>query len=248
MPRTMAHIRGALLMSAAGLAVSAFAGIAAADPQEPVIGAGDDASFLIFMATDGGVEQQLNGDMGPASIERGSLDFPHVAGASHNSPSANILVGWDEIYDNRPGDAGIFSRVRFDISTSDGSSFISEDAANNGFNFLRWEIGAHADPADQAFADAIGFRPFVEDVVMVEARAVFFNDDVQLNSLAFGFTLGIGSTWDGTDAMPGNLFSVGSDVNRIEITYDYDATFVPAPTTASLLLGAGLLGARRRRP
>ncbi len=247
MPRSMANVRGALLVSAAGFAISAAAGIASADPLDPVIGAGDDVSFLIFMATDGGVEQQLNSGAGPASIQRGSLDFPEVAGTSFNTPSANILVGWDEIYDNRPGDAGVFSRVRFDISTSDGSAFINEDAANNGYNFLRWEIGDHSNPADQASADAIGFRPFVEDVVFVEARAVFFNDDVQLNSLAFGFTLGIGSTWDGTDALPGNLFNVGTDINRIEITYDYDPTFVPAPTTASLLLGAGLLGARRRR-
>ncbi len=246
MPRPMANRPGALVVSA-GFALSVTAFHVGADPLEPVIATNDKASFLVFMANEVGDEQQLNGSSGPASMPRGTLGAPTSAGSSFNSPAANILVGWDEIFDNRPGDAGIYSRTRFDIRTSNGSPFISQDAANSGFNFLRWEIGAHNDPADMPLADPIGYRPVVEDVVFVEARAVFFNGNVQLNSLAFGFTLGIGSSWDGTDALPGNLFTVGPDVNRIEITYDYDPTFIPAPTTASLLLGAGLLGARRRR-
>jgi len=242
----MANVPVALAMSA-GLMMSAAAFTAGADPLEPVIAANDHASFLVFMANEVGDEQQLNGNSGPASMPRGTIGNAANAGVSFNNPSANILVGWDEIFDNRPGDAGTYSRTRFNIRTSDHSPLISQDAANDGFAFLRWEIGAHSDPTDQALADPVDFRGGVADVVFVEARAVFFNNDIQLNSIAFGFTLGVGSTWDGTDAMPGNLFSVGPDVNRIEITYDYDPTFIPAPTTASLLLGAGLLGARRRR-
>lgn len=242
----MANVPGALVMSA-GFVLSATAFVASADPLEPVIAANDHASFLVFMANEVGDEQQLNGNSGPASMPRGTIGNAVSAGASFNTPAANILVGWDEIFDTRPGDVGTYSRTRFNIRTSDDSPLISQAAADNGYNFLRWEIGAHNDPADQALADPVDFRAGVDQVVFVEARAVFFNNNVQLNSIAFGFTLGVGSAWDGTDSMPGNLFSVGPDVNRIEITYDYDPTFIPAPTTASLLLGAGLLGARRRR-
>ena len=246
MPRSMANVPGALALSA-GLMMSAAAFTAGADPLEPVIAANDHASFLVFMANEVGDEQQLNGNSGPASMPRGTIGNAANAGASFNNPAANILVGWDEIFDTRPGDVGTHSRTRFNIRTSDASPFISQAAANNGYNFLRWEIGDHNDPTDQALADPIDFRDVVDQVVFVEARAVFFNNNVQLNSIAFGFTLGIGSTWDGTDALPGNLFTVDPQVNRIEITYDYNPQFVPAPTTASLLLGAGLLGARRRR-
>lgn len=247
MPRHQAKRPTVLLVSAAGFALSILACNASADPVNPVIVANDNASFLLFMADESGNEQVINGETGPAAIQRGTIASPQNAGVSFNAPGANILAGWDEIFDNRPGDAGVFSRTRFEIKTSDGSAFISQEAADNGFNFLRWEIGAHNDPADNALADAVQFGEFVTDVVFVEARAVFFDGNIQLNSLAFGFTLGIGSTWDGTDALPGNLFTVGPDVNRIEITYDYDPDFVPAPATAGLLLAAGLMGTRRRR-
>lgn len=249
MPRHQAKKPCAVLVVAAGFALSSLACPVAADPLDPlpVIGVNDASSFLLFMSDELGNEHVLNGNAGPASIQRGTIGSPVNAGASLNTPAANILVGWDEIFDSRPGFAGTYSRTRFEIKTSDASPFISQAAADNGFNYMRWELGAHNSPADAPLADAVEFGEFVSDVVFVEARAVFFNGNIQLNSMAFGFTLGIGSTWNGTDALPGNLFTVGSDVNRIEITYDYDPEFVPAPTTAGLLLGAGLLGTRRRR-
>lgn len=246
MPRLMATPPTVAVAGVAGTIMSVFSMTAAADPLEPVIMPNDDVSFLMYMSKDSGEEQILNGT-GPGLARTDTLGTPESVGESFNSPGADILVGWDEIFDSRPGDAGTFSRVRLNARTSDGSPFISQGAAADGYRLMRWEIGDHSDPTFQPMADAFGFRSAVEEILFVNARVVFFNDDVQLNSLEYGFTLGIGSTWDGTDFVPNNLFTVGSDVNRIEITYDYDPTFIPAPASAALLTGMGLFGARRRR-
>lgn len=246
MPRLMAAPPKVAVAGVAGTIVSVFGFAAAADPLEPVIMPNDDVSFLMYMAKDSGEEQVLNGT-GPGLVRTDSLDMPTSVGESFNSPGADILVGWDEIFDSRPGDSGTFSRIRLNARTSNGSPFLSPTAINDGFRLMRWEIGDHSDPAFQPLADAFGFRTAVEEILFVNARVVFFDDDVQLNSLEYGFTIGVGSTWDGTDSVSDNLFTVGPDVNRIEITYDYDPTFIPAPASAALLTGMGLIGARRRR-
>ncbi|HED53896.1 MAG TPA: hypothetical protein ENJ00_06810 [Phycisphaerales bacterium] len=246
MLREQSLSRTVYLVAFAGSAVSLAAFSASADPLEPVMNPNDKVSFLLYMADTGGNEQILNGT-GPATSTIDSLGSPTSVGTSFNMPSADILVGWDEIFDGRPGDSGIFSRTRLEITTSDGSPFISQAASDAGNDFLRWEIGAHSDPAFAADADPFGFRNTVETVTFVEATVVFFQNDVQLNLLTYGFTIGIGVQWDGTDSIPSNLFTVGTDVNRIEITYDYDPTFVPAPACLSVLAGAGLMTTRRRR-
>ena len=246
MLREQSLSRTVYLVAIAGSVVSLAAVSASADPLESVMNRNDKVSFLLYMTDGAGNDQILNGTQ-PADATIGSLDSPTSAGDSFNMPSADILIGWDELFDGRPGDVGIFSRTRFEMSTSDGSPFISQAASDAGNDFLRWEVGAHSDPAFAGDEDPFSFRSTVASVTFVEATVVFFQDDIQLNLLTYGFTIGIGDEWDGTDSIPSNLFTVGTDVNRIEITYDYDPTFVPAPACITVLAGAGLFGTRRRR-
>ena len=107
MPRLMATPLNAAVAGVAGLAMSLTAFGASATPLEPVITPNDNVSFLMFMAKDSGEEQILNGTE-PGLSQQGSLGAPTSVGASLNSPGADILVGWDEIFDTRPGDAGTF--------------------------------------------------------------------------------------------------------------------------------------------
>lgn len=203
----------------------------------------DDVSFVLkgvslneevdLFTTDTGnpASVRISNDGAPQSVGQGRDDF-------------DVLVNWKEFFETAPlqGDP---SRIRFEITTSSGESLIPEADFNNGINFVRWEIGDHNDAADLPFADAIDFRTRVDSVVLVEATAIFFNDQTVLNSVNYGFTIGGGSDWDGTDAEAGNIFTVDRAVNRIQITYDY--TPIPAPASAVTLAGAGLLAARRRR-
>lgn len=246
MPRTLAQPHKAVALGSLGVIVSTVGFAAGAQTPERVIEHGDEISFLLYMAKDNGDEQILNGT-GPGIVGTDTLINPISVGESYNQPSANILVGWDEIFDTRPGDTGTYSRIRLTIETSDGSPFITQSAIDEGFRLLRWEIGAVTNPVFDAFEDAFDFRDEVTSIPLVEASAVFFDGNAQLNALDYGFTLGIGSEWDGTDAIPNNLFTVGTDVNRIEITYDYDPTFIPVPATAAAITGLGLGLVRRRR-
>ena len=180
---------------------------------------------------------------GPASVQIGTLDNPVTAGLS-TAGNYNINIGWDEFFDggSNPGE-GVPSRIRFDISTSNGSPFVSTQDFNSGLRFIQWEIGAHTDPADVPFADPINFRPTLTEITLVQATAVFFRGNTVQNSLAYGFTLN--PAWDGTDAIPTNIFTLDATTNRIEITYDYIP--IPAPASAATLAGLGFMTARRRR-
>jgi hypothetical protein len=182
----------------------------------------------------------------PASIQIDEAGAPQFAGDS-TAGNYDVLIGWDEFFDVEPNDPndGIPSKVRFDISTSNGGPFVSGDDFDAGFQFIRWEIGDHNSAGDAPFADPIAFKPTVTDVVLVEATVVFFEDQMALNVIEYGFTLGVGSTWDGTDALPLNIFSLDGNANRIVITYEY--TPIPAPAGLAVLAGGGLLLGRRRR-
>lgn len=182
----------------------------------------------------------------PASIQIKETGAPQFAGDS-TAGNYDVLIGWDEFFDVEPNDPtdGIPSRIRFDISTSNGGPFVSTEDFDDGFQFIRWEIGDHNDAGDIPFADPIQFKPTVSDVVLVEATVVFFEDAMALNVIEYGFTLGSGSSWDGTDALPTNIFSLDSNANRIVITYDY--TPIPAPAGALVIAAGGLALVRRRR-
>ncbi|MEL6312011.1 MAG: hypothetical protein AAFQ17_06565, partial [Pseudomonadota bacterium] len=156
----------------------------------------------------------------------------------------DMLVNWREFFETGPNQ-GDPSRIRFEITTSSGGPIVPQDDFDNGFNFVRWEIGNHNDAEDIPFADAIDFRRSVSEVILVEATAVFFQNQTVLDTRQYGFTIGAGSDWDGTDADPGNIFTIDRAVNRIQITYDYIP--IPAPGSVAVLAGAGLIAARRRR-
>ncbi|MEM1071423.1 MAG: hypothetical protein AAGB48_04150 [Planctomycetota bacterium] len=226
--------------------IAAAAGTTLADPQDGdlfdgiVTSPNERASFKAFIGGFGVTEvEAFEGD--PVSVRNGSLDNPIVAG-ERTTGSFDILVGWEEFFDNANPGEGVASRIRFVIETSDGSPFLTDADAAANRNVIRWEIGDHSDPDDDLFADPIDFRPFVSDLTLLEATAVLFTDDNTENSIPFGFTLP--SDWDGTDAVLSNTFTLGPTTNRIEITYDY----LPVPTPASgLVLGSLVLGGMKRR-
>ncbi|MGP1273399.1 MAG: hypothetical protein ACTS22_08685 [Phycisphaerales bacterium] len=228
------------------LVLATLAGTAAADPQDDlfddfIVRPNDRASFNLVVANETGQKQDaFIGD--PASVPLGTLNSQITAGQS-TAGNYSIDVGWDEFFDNASPGQGVASRIRFDFATSDGSPFVSQQDFNNGFRFIQWEIGDHLDPADQAFADPITFKPTITSVTLVQATAVFFQGDIVQNSIHYGFTLN--PNWDGTDAVPGNIFTLDATTNRIEVTYDYIP--VPAPASFAMLVGAGGLAVRRRR-
>ncbi|MEM8758241.1 MAG: hypothetical protein AAGF47_10730 [Planctomycetota bacterium] len=232
------------LTVSAGLA----AATAAATPEDEIfdgfiVRSNDSVSFQLSLGDALGNLNTLF-DGGPSPVEVGTLDDPQSVGRITGS-TTEVNVGWDEFFDiSAPGPGlGFASQIRFDIATSNGDPFASADDFNNGFQFIQWEIGDHLDPVDQLAADPIGFRPTVTDVFLVEATAVFFEGDIVQNTINYGFTLD--PDWDGTDAVLGNIFSLTSTTNRIELTYEY--TPIPVPATLPALLGAAAFASRRRR-
>jgi hypothetical protein len=210
----------------------------------------DTVSFRLFAVQDQDTERSLltAPGGGPATVRFDSDGELSPIGSS-TAGSFQILAGMREFFDNEPNDPtdGVTSRIRLTFETSDGSSFVDPRDFAEGFQFIRWEVGDHASPADAALADAIDFRAFVTQAIFVDATVVFFEDNTVLNTLQYGFTLGPGEPWNGTDAVETNIFSLDSQANRVEITYDYIPTGIPAPGGVALLTGGGLMLVRRRR-
>ncbi|MEO1535230.1 MAG: hypothetical protein AAFS11_06685 [Planctomycetota bacterium] len=208
-----------------------------------VVRPNDNVSFKLFgESLNSEIELFSTNDGNPAAVQIANNGVSQNVGSGRGN--FDVLVGWREFFETAPGQ-GDPSRIRFEITTSTGESFIPQSDFDSGFRFVRWEIGAHNDAGDEPFADAIDFRTPVDEIILVEATAVFFNDQTVLNSVEYGFTIGGGSGWDGTDAEAGNIFTLDRAVNRIQITYDY--TPIPAPASAVTLAGLGLAAARRRR-
>ena len=231
--------------------ITAFAGsslatTALATPEDTldtyIVRPNDKVSMRLFAVSNS--QQKLlfnNQDNTPAQIPISPSATKTVAGTSTQG-AFDVLVGWREYFENGPSN-GEPSRIRFDITTEGGQPFINSTDFGAGFRFVRWEIGDHNAASDEPFANPINFLPFVTNVQLSEASVRFFEDNTVVNSVNYGFTLG--PTWDGTDALPGNIFNIGSQVNRIEITYEYLP--VPAPAGFGALAGAGLFASRRRR-
>ncbi len=223
-------------------------GTAAAEPttgiyDRPIVNPSDSVSLVLKgVSLSSEIDLFTTSDGNPASVQIANDGVRQNVGDGRGN--FDVLVNWREFFETEPGQ-GEASRIRFDITTSSGGPLVTQSDFDAGFNFVRWEIGDHNAPADLPFADAIDFRTPVEQVILVEATAVFFTNQTVLNSVQYGFTIGGGSDWNGTDAEAGNIFTIDRAVNRIQITYDY--TPIPAPAGFVTLAGAGLLAARRRR-
>ncbi|MEM9663211.1 MAG: hypothetical protein AAF937_12995 [Planctomycetota bacterium] len=208
-----------------------------------IVNANDNVSFVLKgVSLSSEVDLFTTSDGNPASVNIDNSGAPQSVGEGLGN--FDMLVNWKEFFETGPNQ-GEPSRIRFEITTSSGEPIVPQDDFDNGFNFVRWEIGSHNDADDIPFADAIDFRSAVSEVILVEATAVFFQDQSVLDTRQYGFTIGAGSQWDGTDADPGNIFTIDAAVNRIQITYDY--TPIPAPATLAMLGGLGITAARRRR-
>ena len=203
----------------------------------------DNVSFVLKgVSLSSEVDLFTTNDGNPASVSINNSGASQNVGAGRGN--FDMLVNWREFFETGPNQ-GDPSRIRFEITTSSGGPIVPQDDFDNGFNFVRWEIGNHNDAEDIPFADAIDFRRSVSEVILVEATAVFFQNQTVLDTRQYGFTIGAGSDWDGTDADPGNIFTIDRAVTRIQITYDYIP--IPAPGSVAVLAGAGLIAARRRR-
>lgn len=208
-----------------------------------IVNPNDNVSFVLKgVSLSSEVDLFTTNDGNPASVSINNSGASQNVGAGRGN--FDMLVNWREFFETGPNQ-GDPSRIRFEITTSSGGPIVPQDDFDNGFNFVRWEIGNHNDAEDIPFADAIDFRRSVSEVILVEATAVFFQNQTVLDTRQYGFTIGAGSDWDGTDADPGNIFTIDRAVNRIQITYDYIP--IPAPGSVAVLAGAGLIAARRRR-
>ncbi|MEL6797683.1 MAG: hypothetical protein AAFO89_12785, partial [Planctomycetota bacterium] len=183
-----------------------------------IVNPNDNVSFVLkSVSLSSEVDLFTTNDGNPASVSINNSGASQNVGAGRGN--FDMLVNWREFFETGPNQ-GDPSRIRFEITTSSGGPIVPQDDFDNGFNFVRWEIGSHNDTDDMPFADAIDFRRSVSEVILVEATAVFFQDQTVLDTRQYGFTIGAGSDWDGTDADPGNIFTIDRAVNRIQITYD----------------------------
>ncbi len=212
-----------------------------AGPETPSIGPSETAT-MSFRATNQNV-----GDLGFYNSEG---DVPVTIGAGLTSLGSNpdgvdILGSWAE---SSLGDTR--RRVRAVWQTADGSALLPFGTEINGrpVQFLRWNFGVsdlvewteRVIDIDLVSATFFGSFNSGQTFADIEPIGALFDNGISQWTLAGGFDRGDNLISD--TAGP-------SGYNFVMTEYVYDVEFDPIPTpgTLAVLVGAGLVGVRRRR-
>lgn len=212
-----------------------------ADPETPSIGPNETASFSLRGTNQNVGDLGIYNSGGDVSIRINT--GPTSIGTTPDG--VELLASWRE---TSLGE--VRRRVRATWQTVDGSALLPFGTELNGqtVQFLRWNLG---------LSDLVTWTDLVLDISLVSATffgsfngGQTFADIEPINAL---FDNGI-SQWtiDGGFDRGDNLISDTSGpsgYNFIMTEYVYDVEFdpIPAPGTLAVLVGAGLVGVRRRR-
>ena len=131
--------------------------------------------------------------------------------------------------------------IKFVMRTQNGHDFVPFGATKDGdeIQAYSYEMGGDGNGLD--------FLNWVTDVTLEELTISYSYDGGQtvFSDPTISDPLNGGNWIDGTDDLHLGLAFPGDGVNWIQASYKI--TVVPAPATAVALLGAGLIGFRRRR-
>ena len=209
----------------------ALAGIASAGeldtPSFPAVPPGEEASVAMKVYANPGVSAFVN-QSGDGGVVRGGFENTGSGGSYGNY---NVMASWDEFVGTNS------NIVQVIWKTSTGQRFFPQGATVGGLpvQFLEWRLGA---------TDPVEFGSWVTGNTLVSAT-ISSSTNGGGNFQNFDITSSISNPWDGTafgTTLPISFFNLA---NYIQLTIEY--TPIPAPGVITVLAGAGLLAARRRR-
>ncbi len=187
----------------------------------------------------GGEWRTLNTDAG-AIVPHSSFDDPMFVDVGEiavdgGGQTDTVEAAWWDLQVPE----GIF--IKFVLRTQNGNDFVPFGSTKDGdpIQAYSYEMGGDG--------NGIDFRNWVTDVTWEELTISYSFDGGQtvFSDPTIDDPINGGNWIDGIDDLHLGLAFPGDGVNWIQASYKISV--VPAPASAALLLGAGLIGFRRRR-